>query len=264
MKFAVYQFASTSSIDNNLKIIKKAICQAANQQARLVVFHECALCGYPPIESNIDEIKETDIAEALEEISRTAAKEHIFVAIGTVRFDDSQRYNSVMLFDDNGIYKGSYDKMALWGWDSDNFQKHHNSGIFEIDGIRVGFRICFDVRFPEIFRELYLNQVNLCFVSFSDTADRDNQVRYDLIKAYLMTRAAENVMTVASVNSISRYQTAPTAVFDYDGEVNIEAQKNQEEMLIYDYEIPEETFGMKGRTVNNDYFIEMAKQGFTE
>ncbi len=71
-------------------------------------------------------------------------------------------------------------------------------------------------------------------------------------------------MTVASANSISRYQTAPTAVFDYDGEVNIEAHKNQEEMLVYDFEIPDETFGMKGRTVNNDYFIEMAKRGFTE
>lgn len=264
MKFAVYQFASTSSIDNNLKIIKQAICQAANQQARLIVFHECALCGYPPIESNIDEIKESDIAAALEEISRTAAKEHVFVAVGTVRFEHSKRYNSIMLFDDKGIYQGAYDKMALWGWDSDNFNKHCNPGIFEIDGIRVGFRICFDVRFPEAFRELYLNQVDLCFISFSDTADHDNQVRYDLIKAHLMTRAMENVMTVASANSISRYQTAPTAIFDYDGEVNIEAKKNQEEMLVYDFEIPDETFGMKGRTANNDYFIEMAKRDFTE
>lgn len=255
MKFAVYQFASSSCIDQNIAVIKSAICEAAKQQARLIVFHECALCGYPPIETNIDEIKEADIKAALKEISRTAAKEQIFVAVGTVRFDGNRRYNSIVLFDDNGMEVGAYDKTALWGWDSDNFDKHYNPGIFKIDGIKIGFRICFDVRFPESFRELYLNKVDLCFVSFSDTADTDNRIRYDIMKAYLMTRAAENVMTVASVNSISRYPTAPTAIFDCDGEINMEAERNREEMLLYDFEVPEITFGMKGRIVNNDDFI---------
>lgn len=46
MKIGVYQFSSTNSIRNNLETIKKAICLAAGQGVRLVVFHECALCGY--------------------------------------------------------------------------------------------------------------------------------------------------------------------------------------------------------------------------
>lgn len=107
-------------------------------------------------------------------------------------------------------------------------------------------------------------RVLFCLANHINAFDQDNQIRYDLMKAYLMTRAAENVMTVASANSISRYQTAPTAVFDYDGEVNMEAQRNREEMLVYDFEIPEITFGMKGRIVNNNHFIELEKNGFQD
>ena len=122
MKIGVYQFSSTNSIKNNLETIKKAICLAAGQGVRLVVFHECALCGYPPIEQSIDDI--------------------------------------------------------------------------------------------------------------------------------------HNVMTVVSVNSTSRFQTAPTAVFDYNGEIEKEAEPNVEGLLVYDFTKPETTFGMKGRLVNNDYFLQ--------
>ncbi|MCI9475953.1 carbon-nitrogen hydrolase family protein [Anaerovoracaceae bacterium 41-7] len=256
MKIGVYQFSSTNSIRNNLETIRNAICLAAEQGVRLIVFHECALCGYPPIEQNIDNIPKEEIDAALLHISELAKQYKIFVAVGTVRFDTEGRFNSIGLFADDGTLMGYYDKTALWGWDTDHFIRGTKPGIFEIDNIKVGFRICFDVRFPEPFRELYKENTDICFVSFSDTSETPLPDRYNIIKSHLITRAVENVMTIVSVNSISRFQTAPTAIFDYNGEIKKEAVLNSEGLLVYDFIKPETTFGMKGRLVNSDYFLQ--------
>lgn len=258
MRIGVYQFSSTNKIDDNFKVIEKAIKLAAERGGRLIVFHECALCGYPPLEQKIEKINREEIEINLSKISARAKQHKIFVAVGTVRFDGENRYNSIVVFDDNGELAGYYDKTALWGWDTDNFVRGTKPGIFEIDDMKIGFRICFDVRFPELFRELYKQNVDICFVSFSDTSETPLPARYDIIKAHLITRAVENVMPVVSVNSISNFQTAPTAVFDCNGKTVQEAEVNVESLLLYDFIKPEISFGMKGRIANNNRFLKFS------
>lgn len=255
MKIGVYQFSSTCDVNDNLKVIEKAIEVAAEKGVRLLVFHECALCGYPPIETEIEKIIREEIEVALSKISIYSNRYSMYVAVGTVRFDGKNRFNSIVVFDDNGKILGCYDKKALWGWDEDNFTRGANSGIFKIDDIKVGFRICFDIRFPELFRELYKQSTDICFVSFSDTSKEPSPVRYNIIKAHLITRAVENVMPVVSVNSITNFQTAPTAVFDCNGCCVKEAERNVESLLLYDFIKPQMSFGMEGRLVNIDRFL---------
>lgn len=99
-------------------------------------------------------------------------------------------------------------------------------GILNIDDFKIGVRICFEVRFPEYFRELYKADTDFNVVIFYDVANKDDIERYELIKAHLKTRAVENISTIISVNTISPYQTAPTAVFDSSGKVIIELTRN--------------------------------------
>jgi len=186
----------------------------------------------------------------LQKIKLLAKKNDMDIALGTIRKQSSQYYNSVQLIDPKGELIENYDKRALWGWDLDNFAKGEVLGIYQIDDIRIGFRICYEVRFPEYFRELFKSNVELCFVSFCDVSEQDSIERYDIIKSHLITRAVENVMTVISVNSISQYQTAPTAVIDPDGHV-ICAPRNQEYLLVYDYDTPIIGYGAKGRMQNS-------------
>lgn len=257
MRIGVYQFSSTNRMDHNLKIIHKAIRLAAENKVKLLAFHECALCGYPPIESKIEEIRKEDIENALAQISVWTRQYHMYVAVGSVRFDNGQRFNSMIMFGNRGEIIGYYDKKALWGWDADHFTMGTREGIFEIDDVKVGFRICFDIRFPELFRELYRQNVDICVVSFSDTKETPQPERYHIIKAHLITRAMENVMPIVSVNSITNFQTAPTAVFDWNGCCVKEAEKEIETLLLYDYEKPEMSFGIKGRVANNNLFLKM-------
>jgi omega-amidase len=97
------------------------------------------------------------------------------------------------------------------------------------------------------FGELLKSNVQLCFVSVCDVSEQDLIERYGIIKSHLVTRAVENVMTIISVNSISKYQTAPTAVIASDGHIVCEAPKKQEYLIIYDYDTPTIDFSRKGR-----------------
>lgn len=252
MRIAAFQFASSQNIVRNFTAIKRAIKQSADNKVRLLVFHECATCGYPPIETpDIDKLDFDVLYQHIYEVQQLAKKHDMYIALGSIKTVDTKNYNSILLVGPKGEIIGSYEKRALWGWDLNHFTKGNSLGIYEIDGIKIGFRICFEIRFPEYFRELFKANVELCFVSFNDVSEQDLPVRYDIIKSHLLTRAVANVMTVVSVNSISKFQTAPTAIFGINGEVVREAPKNEEHLLIYDYTTPEVGFGAKGRIQNS-------------
>lgn len=255
MRIAACQFASGGNVEENLRYIRRGAEKAARAGAQLVCFHECALCGYPPVEADAADIDDSRIAAALEEIAALAEAHRIHILLGTVLTDGGRRYNSALVYSPQGKLTARYDKRALWGWDCENFTAGTGSGVFEICGVRMGVRICFDVRFPELFREVYREGTQLCVVLFSDTAAQPDAERYDIIKGHLVTRAAENVMTVISVNSVSRFQTAPTAVIDHNGRTAAQACRDGEDMIVYDFDPPAEDFGMRGRRVNSDALI---------
>ncbi|MGN1249004.1 MAG: carbon-nitrogen hydrolase family protein [Candidatus Spyradocola sp.] len=250
MRIAMYPFASGADVGKNLQVMLRAMELAATQGAELLVFHECALCGYPPIECDMRKMDWAQLDDALERVAQRAAQLELRTAVGTARREAGKRYNSVILFDADGSRMGQYDKTALWGWDEENFAPGSQPGLFDIGGLRVGFRICFDVRFPEVFRPLFDAQADLCVVCFSDTSAAPDPERMEIIRAHLRTRAVENVMTVASVNSLSRCPTAPTAVFDPDGRVRCE--QVGEGLLVCDVENTELDFGRRGRRVNRE------------
>ncbi len=84
MKIGVYPFASADNIAGNLNKICGAIEQAASEQVRLLVFHECALCGYPPVETDIEKIDNAGVEAALGRISGLAERYCMYIAVGTV------------------------------------------------------------------------------------------------------------------------------------------------------------------------------------
>lgn len=145
--------------------------------------------------------------------------------------------------------------MALWGWDKDNFTSGNGKGVFNIGNITIGIRICFEVRFPEYFRELYVEKTDINILIFHDISDHDDVKRYNLIKGHIQTRAVENVSTIISVNSIAPFQTAPTAVFGKSGQVYKECTRNKAELMIFDFEKSDDDFGESGRREISDMLM---------
>ena len=178
----------------------------------------------------------------------------IHIIVGTVDINGSEYRNRAYLLSP-GRDRQWYDKRALYGWDEENFTPGSEDGVFEINGMRIGVRICFEVRFPEYFRELYLADTDLDIVLFYDVADKDDETRYQMIRGHLITRATENVTPVFSVNAIRPAQTAPTCLINASGAVCEELEKNREGMLLYDLEKQKLNFGELGRRRYSDQLL---------
>jgi omega-amidase len=144
-----------------------------------------------------------------------------------------------------------YHKRALWGWDRGSFTVGQEMGIFTVGSVKLGFRICFEVRFPEYFRELFRENVEIACVSFCDVSNDPNPARYELIKSHLVTRAVENAMYVLSVNSISCYQTAPTCLVHPDGVILHAAPPDEECLITFAYEPLPSSYGRDGRILHS-------------
>lgn len=256
MKIACYPFAAGADMEENLRHIRLGVKAAAEQGARLLCFQECALTGYPPVETEIQRITEESCAAGIRAVAGMARESGVCILMGTVLYDGGRRYNSALVFDEQGEEICRYDKRALWGWDAENFTPGERDGVFTLDNIKIGVRICFDVRFPELFRALFDSGVNLCIMPFCDTAERLPE-RRRILTGHLRTRAAENVMQLLSVNSLSRCPAVPTAWLDQNGKIR--KQINKEGLLLCDVTVPEEDFGMRGRRVNAQKFIELRK-----
>ena len=260
MKIGAYQFAVNGNTRENLNHIKRAMSEAAEQGVELLAFPECALTGYPP--HDIPDSQAVDFEEvgaALEEIQDLAIERGICAVVGSITEGElnGKPRNSAVIFLPDGK-REIYHKRALWGWDKDNFVAPDNfspgdgGGVFQLGGIKIGVRICFEVRFPEYFRELYAQNTDLDIILFYDTADNDNMDRYDLIRSHIRTRAVENVCPILTVDTIRPYQTAPTALYDRSGGVLAELERNKEGLLVCDWEKAELTFGEQGRKTFSD------------
>ncbi len=260
MKIAAYQFSGSAAVSKNLLQFTGAMRQAADLGARLLLLPECSLTGYPGEDlESADKIDFEAAKTALSEVAAHSAALGLWVVFGMAEWQNGLCYNSAMLAAPGEPVQTLYRKRALWGWDTDNFQPGDQAGgVFTMDGFRFGVRICFEVRFPEYFRELYRQNTDCNLVLFSDRSEPDSPERYGLITAHLRTRAVENVTPTISVNNCSRYQTAPTAVFDENGAILGEKPRHEQGLLLYDLERKDEmSFGAEGRKCISD---RLAKQ----
>lgn len=258
MKVGAYQFPMSGDIDQNLEHIKTGIDSAAKQGVRLLVFPECALTGYPPEDiKSVSDIDFTKVEDGISQLQTLAVENGMYIVVGTAERFEWKYYNSALIFSPNCEKIAPYRKRALWGWDLDNFEQGDNgSGVFTADGYRVGVRICYEVRFPEYFRELYKEKTDLDVVLFCDKSEKESPERYDLIKAHLRTRAVENVCSIVAVNNCAMWQTAPTIAMD-DGLVVDELERDREGLLVYKLKDRLYGFGARGRKTESDRLTSM-------
>ena len=166
MKIGAYSFPVTGNIDDNFVHIHEGIKKASGENIRLLLFPECAVTGYPPHDIRSADDIDLEKAEKIHRQIQTIAEENqIYIVAGTIIREDDRFCNTAMVFCPDGT-RTIYRKRALWGWDRDNFSEGHDQGIIQVDSLKVGIRICFEVRFPEYFRELYKEQTDLNLILF--------------------------------------------------------------------------------------------------
>ena len=179
----------------NLKRAEKFIEKAKFEDCDLVVFPEMFNSGFS---MNADVIAEPIDGKTCQLLSKLANKHQVNIIAGMVQKQNNEFSNISVMFDRKGKLKARYVKN--YPYSNADEDKYYIAGdkpeVFEIDGIKSSVFICYDLRFPELFRKV-AKQVELIFVIASWP-----ETRQDHWQTLLKSRAIENQCFVAGVNRI--------------------------------------------------------------
>ena len=116
------------------------------------------------------------------------------------------------------------------------------NGLFELDGVKMGVGICFDLRYPEYFRQLIKEGAEVIFLSHFRKAT--GEIAWNVLTR---ARAIENQVYFCACNQTGEGNCGNTQVISYDGKImsNIEIEEgiitqelNLEEQRKYRREFP--------------------------
>ena len=199
LTIAALQMVSTPDVARNLAAAQRLMAEAADAGVRLVALPEyfCLL--------GRNERDKLALAEALDDgpiqaaLAESAQRLGLWVIGGTLplRTADPERVrNSLLVWNPQGQRVARYDKIHLFAFD--NGRERYDEGrvlepgdapvAIDVEGWRVGLSVCYDLRFPELYRALMTPPCDLIVVpsAFTHTT---GQAHWELL---LRARAVEN------------------------------------------------------------------------
>ena len=201
LKIASIQMVSTPTIQDNLSTASRLIKAAADEGAKLAVLPEYfCLMG----------LKDTDKVRAREKLgtgpiqdhlSKIAKENNLYLVAGTIPLeasDPNKVLNTMLVFDPAGKQINRYDKIHLFGFqtateryqESETIEAGNEPGLLKIsvdgDEWTFGMSVCYDLRFPELYRALGEVDCHIIPAAFTYTTGKDHW------EVLLRARAIEN------------------------------------------------------------------------
>ncbi len=206
------------------------IAEAARQGSRLILFPELWSSGYDL--SNWQRYPSQNEV-ILESLRRTAREHHIYIGGSLLSHSGDRGRNRFSLIppsvDDSVI---QYDKLHLFRlMDEHNWlQPGDRMQTAQVGEVKAGMAICYDLRFPEMFRSYALAGVQMALIP-AEWPSR----RRDHWRTLLRARAIENQMFVVAVNAVGQTGDEDfggcSAVISPWGETLAECAADQEQLL---------------------------------
>jgi len=101
-----------------------------------------------------------------------------------------------------------------------------------INGVKCSLLICFDLRFPEIYRQLYKQKVNCIFQSFYNARQKGPSVHTHIMRQTMQCRAATNHFWASCANSSGYYSPYPSCFIQPDGRIVKQLRQNRPGLMI--------------------------------
>jgi nitrilase len=201
LRVAAVQMASGPNVHANLDEASRLIEMAVKAGAKLVALPEYfAIMG----------IKDTDKVAARENpgrgpiqdfLSKQAKKHGIWLVGGSVPLQcetDDKVFNSCLVYDNKGKLAARYDKIHLFGLNLGNEHYREENTIAPGDTVvtvetpfgRIGLSICYDLRFPELYRAMGDIDIILAPAAFTATTGKAH------FETLIRARAIENLAYV--------------------------------------------------------------------
>jgi len=200
-RVAVVQMVSAPAVAENLDAAGKLVAQAAGEGAKLVALPEY-FCILGMRDTDKVAAKEKDGAGPIQEfLSSTARRHGVWLVGGSVPLecaDPGKVRNSCLIYDSEGRRVARYDKIHLFGLElgAERFDEGRTIEAgstpcaIESPFGRIAVSVCYDVRFPELYRELAPMDLILVPSAFTATTGRAHW------ETLLRARAIENLAWV--------------------------------------------------------------------
>jgi predicted amidohydrolase len=197
VRVAAIQMVSAPEVAPNLAAAGRLIAEAAAGGAQLVALPEY-FCILGRHETDKVKVRETEGAGPIQDfLSEAARRNRVWLVGGTIPLVSSNEKkvrNACLVFDAEGRRVARYDKIHLFGLDlaNNNFDEArtiepgNRPVVLDTPFGRLGLSVCYDVRFPELYRSA--GEVDAWFVPSAFTA-LTGAAHWDIL---MRARAIEN------------------------------------------------------------------------
>ncbi|WP_406150732.1 carbon-nitrogen hydrolase family protein [Streptomyces sp. NBC_01012] len=196
------------SVDDNLATLDAAAARASAAGARLLVSPELFLTGYA-IGDDVPALAQPADGPAAREIAAICVRHGLAVHYGYPERAGDAVFNAAQLIGPDGTPLANYRKTHLFGGFEEKWFTPGELPVVqaELDGVRIGMLICYDVEFPENVRAHALAGTELLLVPTALM----HPFRF-VAEAVVPVRAFESQLYIAYANRVGR-----EGEFDFTG-----------------------------------------------
>ena len=253
-QLAVLQMNSTAVVEENLVQAEKLIQQAAFQGAKVIVLPEC-FASYAGKDTLQIAKQESDAQGPIRQLlAKLSAQHKVWLIGGSIPYlpkentADRRALSARFVYNDKGQELGYYSKIHLFDvqvadskgqyQESKEYASGEHLVIVDTPIGRVAPLICYDLRFPELFRVLIKYGVEIICLPSAFTAVT-GAAHWDIL---MRARAVENFCYMAGANQVGthadeRETYGHSMVVDPWGQVIAAAETQAPEVIVADIDL---------------------------
>ena len=205
MKLALIQLTVENDINENFTKVKKFLNEATTNKPDFILLPECFLF----LSNHKDEIIKNALpidSTYMNYFKQFAKENKILLLLGSLATRTADKiYNCSFLLNDEGVVISSYNKIHMFDVKLKNGERYNESETFDtgedISLVKVkeqilGHSICYDLRFPKLYRVLAKNGANIIVAPSAFTLSTGKKHWHTLVRA----RAIENGVFMIAPN----------------------------------------------------------------
>jgi len=205
---ATCQFPVSGDLAANGEWVRRQMREAVEQDADIVHFPECALSGYAGKDhKTLDRFDWDSLRSETESILSLAGELGIWVILGSTHrlSNDHKPHNSLYVIAPEGAIIDRYDKRFCTSGDLKHYSPGDHLVTFSVNGAKCGLLICYDIRFPELYRQYCKLGVQLIFHSFYNARMEADAIHPKIMPPTAQARAATNYTFISMNNSCAEH-----------------------------------------------------------
>ena len=233
MKISLIQMESNGNKNENEEKAFKFLNKAIQDNPDIICLSELFLSWGKDFNSGIVCIDDIEVYKDF------AKNNNVNLILGSVALkskNQDKTTNTCFVIDRNGNIVGKYDKKYMYVVNRQDYKLDEREdtipgeklGIVELDNIKIGIGICFDLRFPEYFRDLTKNGAKIIFLP-AHFVEKTGSIAWNILTK---ARAIENQIYFCACNQTGNGVCGNSKVIDYEGNIVKELEKEEDVLMV--------------------------------